>query len=159
MSIYINVNYKVKKIRLKLFIKNILSYISKSEYNEKNMENKRKKTLGGVMVFVGYILSPLSWWNDLLVNIPLAYVFALTVSFFMHAWFEPAMIFGYWLTNVLGFVLMHAGTKTILTGKSQKLDKMEMIKDLAISLIYTLAIVALFKIGWLKFPTEYFHPK
>jgi hypothetical protein len=61
---------------------------------------------GGILATVGFILSPLSWWNDLLVNVPLAYAFATVVGLFARDLFVPALLVGYWLTNVVGFVLL-----------------------------------------------------
>ena len=46
------------------------------------------------------MLSPLSWWNDLFVNVPLALAFAWIVSFFYKPAFEICVIVGYWLSNI-----------------------------------------------------------
>ena len=40
----------------------------------------RRKLGGSVLAFVGFMLSPLSWWNDAFVNIPLALLFAWLMS-------------------------------------------------------------------------------
>ena len=32
----------------------------------------KRKAYGGLLGFIGFLLSPLSWWNDLFVNVPLA---------------------------------------------------------------------------------------
>jgi len=69
----------------------------------------KQRTLSAVLVGVGYILSPLSWWNDMFVNIPLAYIFAFPFSLMNDRWFLSAFILGYWLSNLLGFVLLHRG--------------------------------------------------
>lgn len=96
----------------------------------------------------GYLLSPLSWWNDLLINIPLAYLFAMPFTFLSRDLFLPAMVLGYWLTNVLGFVLMHWGFSEL----REKENRREMSKDLAISLVYTLLVVILILAGWIQPP-------
>ena len=31
---------------------------------------------GGILAVIGWVLSPLTWWNDLLVTIPIAYGFS-----------------------------------------------------------------------------------
>ena len=80
----------------------------------------KRKITGGVVALVGYMLSPLSWWNDLWVNVPLALVFAWTVSFFYRPAFKPCLVAGYWLTNVLGFILMHKGAQQALTKEEKK---------------------------------------
>ena len=85
-------------------------------YN-KNMKHKIK---GGILATIGYILSPLSWWNDLLINIPLAYAFAFPFGFVSRSLFLPMMIFGYWITNVVGFMLMHYGVTDLVSKEKSK---------------------------------------
>src|SRR5205823_5832647 len=74
----------------------------------------KRKTAGGFLGFIGFMLSPLSWWNDLFVNVPVAIGFGWLVAFVYRPAFEPAVILGYWLTNVLGFVLMQKGAQRIM---------------------------------------------
>ncbi|MCX6795838.1 MAG: hypothetical protein NT165_03905 [Candidatus Falkowbacteria bacterium] len=116
----------------------------------------RKKIIKGAMMTLGYLLSPLSWWNDLFFNIPLAYGFAFLFGLISQKLFFPMMVFGYLLTNVLGFMLMHHGAKGFFLSKSDKYTRRELKKDLIFSLLYTVLIVFLLKMGWLRFPTEYF---
>ena len=66
------------------------------------------------------------------------------------------MILGYWLTNIMGLIMLHRGIKNIVAKNEKKYPKKQLIKDLVISLIYTTAVVVLVKIGLLKFPIEYF---
>ena len=108
------------------------------------------------MAFIGYMLSPLSWWNDLFVNVPLALAFAWIVSFFYPPVFQASWIVGYWLTNVLGFVLMHKGGEKILTEKERKYSRRDLFRDIVISLLYTALIVLLIKFGVLKPIRNYF---
>jgi hypothetical protein len=110
----------------------------------------KRKTTGGFMAFIGFMLSPLSWWNDLFVNIPLATVFAWLVSAFYKPAFYPSLFLGYWLTNVLGFVLMHKGAQNILGRHEKKSFRRELLTDIGISLLYTAVIFALVKFGVLK---------
>lgn len=117
------------------------------------MKTKRR---GGIITIIGYLLSPLSWWNDLLINIPLAYAFAFPFGLLSKQLFFPMMILGYWMTNVAGFVLMHHGVKDLLSKEKNSYTKKELIKDIAFSILYTLIVVFCVKIGWLKFPLEYF---
>jgi hypothetical protein len=104
------------------------------------------------------LLSPLSWWNDLFINVPLALAFAWVVSFFYRPLFEPCLIVGYWLTNLLGFVLMHKGAQTALSENRQPYSRRDLLRDLGISLLYTALILVLIKIGVLK-PIENYFPK
>lgn len=111
------------------------------------------KISGSLLGLVGYLLSPLSWWNDLLINMPLAYGLAYLCSLINRSLFLPAMIIGYWLTNILGFVLMHHAAKKLFSqNKSHTYSLHDFYKDLIISLGYTALVLILFQIGWLKLP-------
>jgi hypothetical protein len=70
--------------------------------------------LRGTLGVAGFILSPLSWWNDVIVNFRLAYGFAwglgrsLSVFMAVHTWlFVNLFAAGYFLTNLVGLVMMH----------------------------------------------------
>jgi hypothetical protein len=119
------------------------------------MFTKRKVT-GGILAVVGFMLSPLSWWNDAFVNLPLAYVFAWGVSALYKPAFDAAMVLGYWLTNVAGFILMHKGGQQMLSKEAKDSARRELVKDVIISLVYTALIVALLKLGVVKPPQNYF---
>ena len=116
---------------------------------------KKEKIKGSVLFIIGYMLSPLSWWNDIFVNIPLAYVFALPFGFISRNLFLPAMVVGYWITNIIGLVLMRYGVVNLVSKEKKKYTRKELIKDIAVSLIYTIVIIILASLGLLKFPTEY----
>jgi len=117
----------------------------------------KHKIKGSIIAIIGYILSPLSWWNDLIINIPLAYAFAFPFGLISKKIFLPMMVLGYWLTNITGFMLMHYGIKDVVAGKNKSPNiKHDFIKNFAISTIYTAVVILLAKAGWLKFPLEYF---
>ncbi len=78
----------------------------------------KRKVTGGALAFIGFMLSPLSWWNDLFVNVPLALAFAWLVSWFYKPAFAASLVVGYWLTNVLGFILMHKGAQQMISEKA-----------------------------------------
>jgi hypothetical protein len=116
----------------------------------------KRKISGGILAIVGFMLSPLSWWNDLVVNVPLALAFAWVVSLFYKPAFEVSCIVGYLLTNVLGFVLMHKGAQRASSGQNKKYSRRDLIRDAAISLLYTGLIVVLLKLGVFKPVQDYF---
>ncbi|MGA2866072.1 MAG: hypothetical protein ABSF95_16490 [Verrucomicrobiota bacterium] len=118
----------------------------------------KRKITGGLLAGVGYMLSPLSWWNDLFVNVPLALVFAWLVSLFYQPAFQPSLVIGYWLTNVLGLILMHKGAQRILTEKERNYSLRDLLRDVGISLLYTGLIIALLRLGILKPIGNYFPP-
>ena len=112
--------------------------------------------MGSFVALVGYMLSPLSWWNDMFVNVPLALVFAWVVSFFYKPAFTSSLILGYWLTNVLGFILLHKGAQQALAKEARGYSRRDLLRDIGISLLYTLVIVVLVKLGILKPIQSYF---
>lgn len=116
----------------------------------------KRKIKGGILTTIGYILSPLSWWNDLVINIPLAYAFAFPFGLISKSLFLPMMILGYWITNVIGFILIHHGVKNLILEEKSKYSRKNLSKNILFSIIYTLVIVLFIKMGWLKFPLEYF---
>ncbi len=116
----------------------------------------KRKITGGLLAAVGYLLSPLSWWNDMFVNVPLAVLFAWLISAFYKPAFGPCVVLGYWLTNVLGFVLMHKGAQQVFSDQGKPYSRRELIKDIGISLAYTGLIVALIRLGVLKPLAHYF---
>jgi hypothetical protein len=120
------------------------------------VKNKKRKVKSGVIATFGYLLSPLCWWNDIYFNMPLAYVFAFPFGLISEKLFVPMLIVGYWLSNMVGFMLMRYGATDLVSEEKMKYTKKEFIKDVALSVAYTLVIVAFIKIGWLKFPLEYF---
>jgi hypothetical protein len=123
-----------------------------------NMAWKRKVS-GGVLAVIGYMLSPLSWWNDLFVNVPLALAFAWLISLLYKPAFGPALVLGYWLTNVAGLILLHKGAQRMLTDQQKGYSRRDLLRDVGISLLYTLVIVALIKFGVLKPIQSYFRAK
>ena len=116
----------------------------------------QRKARGGIAATVGFILSPLSFWNDIYVNIPIAYVFGLLFALVSKDLFLTFMIIGYWITNILGLILMHWGVKDVVSKSGKKYTKNDALKDVVISVFYTLVIVVLVMLGILRFPTEYF---
>jgi hypothetical protein len=103
-----------------------------------------KKIRGGFFLVIGYLLSPMSWWNDLIFNLPIAYGFGYLCSFFSKDLLVPCAIAGYWLSNVLGILLMQAGVMDVLPNQSQERKlKKELLMGLASSTLYTLVIMAL----------------
>lgn len=116
----------------------------------------KRKVAGGVLTVIGFMLSPLSWWNDLFVNVPLALAFAWAVSLVYAPAFEASLVVGYWLTNVLGFILMHKGAQKMLSPEDKQHSRRDLLKDIAISIGYTALILALIKLGVLKPFEQYF---
>jgi len=114
----------------------------------------KRKITGGVLAVIGFMLSPLSWWNDAFVNLPIALVFAWLVSApFGGEWkspvFQAALLLGYWLTNLLGFVLLHKGVTQAL-GRGSAPAQPSWKRELLVSAGYTALIIVLIKLNVLK---------
>jgi hypothetical protein len=114
-----------------------------------------KRAGGGMLAAVGFILSPISWWNDLLINIPLAYLFAGAITWARPDWFNAAFVIGYLLTNVLGLILMQYGMKHAARSEKSFDFRKELRSSLVWSVAYSILIVVLLLIGWIKPPLEY----
>jgi hypothetical protein len=109
----------------------IIDFLLKICYNvvilTKKLSKKIKRTvIGSTLAFIGFVLSPLTWWNDLFVNLPLAFGFAYIIGLILSAFvpvtlllFIALMAIGYFLSNMLGFLLMHKGVVTV-ANKSKK---------------------------------------
>lgn len=112
---------------------------------------------GGIIGFIGFLLSPLSWWNDAFINLPLALGFGWVVALFYKPAFETSVIIGYWLSNLLGFVLMHKGAATMLKDQHRSYSWKNLRNDVLISLLYTGLIIVLLKTKVLQ-PVENYFP-
>lgn len=103
-----------------------------------------KKLRGGFFLVVGYLLSPLCWWNDLIFNLPVAYLFGYLCSLLSPDLLMPCSIIGYWLSNLVGILMMQVGAVDVLQGQSQEHNlKKELLTGLVTSTLYTLVIVGL----------------
>ncbi len=118
--------------------------------------NRKRKLSGGILIAAGFLLSPLSWWNDLYLNIPLSYAFAWLVSLLYKPAFLPALIAFYWMTNIAGFIMMHKGAEKILRSGSRPYSKREILIDIAWSLGYTIAVFIMVRLNIIRSPEEYF---
>ena len=123
-------------------------------YPAKGNAVKKQHLFNVFLVTIGFILSPLTWWNDLVVNIPLAYLFSIPFSLMHESLFLPSFVIGYWFTNLLGFLLMHWGGESLIR---QKKPTFTLKHSLFISLTYSIIMVFLVLLGWLAPPTEYLH--
>ncbi len=118
----------------------------------------KNKIKGSVIGVIGFLLSPLSWWNDLVVNIPLAIMIGWIFSLIYKPLFLPAAIFGYWFTNVLGLILLRRGGQTALKEEDapNPFSKKELVKDIIISVAYTGVIILLAKLKVIEPLNNYF---
>jgi hypothetical protein len=131
---------------------------SGSELLSQTPENLPKTLLqklrGGFFLVIGYLLSPLCWWNDLVFNLPIAYFFGYICSLFSPKLLMPCVIVGYWLSNIIGILLMQAGTIDMFQKQTQERNvKKELLTGLVSSTAYTFLILALIHFKILDTPS------
>jgi len=108
----------------------------------------------GILATTGWLLSPLSWWNDLYINFPIAYGMAWAVSLIDRRLFAAALLSSYWLTNIAGLIMLHKGVTPSHAGAENRRKNFR--NDLIISLVYTAVIAVMLHLGLLRLPQEYF---
>ena len=107
-----------------------------------------KNFINKLVFFVGWILSPLTFWNDAFVNIPISYVAASLLVHFVHSRFVMLMLVCYWLSNIVGLLMMYASGKAIIsTGKG---IIRELVALFITVVIYSVILILLGKTGILK---------
>ncbi len=99
---------------------------------------------GSLLAVVGYILSPLSWWNDAIVNIPIALALAKLTNILFHINIYALFAIYYWLTNVAGLLMMYMGGSMVV--KRSKSGKKEILYSVIFSILYTIIVLLILKI-------------
>jgi hypothetical protein len=112
-----------------------------------------KQARGGCMLVVGYLLSPLCWWNDLFFNLPVAYGFGVICSWVSADLLIPGSIAGYWLSNIAGILLMQAGAVDVMQKQAKERDrKKEILSGLFTSTAFTVVVLVLIQLNILDTP-------
>ncbi len=128
--------------------------ISSNNFNFETLKTIATKVRGGLFLVLGYLLSPLSFWNDFFFNLPIAYAFGYLCSLISPNLLLPCSIIGYWLSNIAGILLMQAGAIDVFQNQTQERDlKKELLMGLVSSLVYTVVIIALIQFKVLQTPT------
>jgi hypothetical protein len=83
-------------------------------------QSRQRQLWGSLLVMIGFLLSPLCWWNDLIFNLPIAYGLGYLCELVVKGGLMPGAIAGYWLSNVVGIVLMQAGAHQVWQSPAQK---------------------------------------
>ncbi|MCW8853201.1 MAG: hypothetical protein OQK72_00750 [Gammaproteobacteria bacterium] len=104
-----------------------------------------------LLLGTGFILSPLSWWNDAVINLPLAYLFSLPFSMINEQWFLISFVLGYWLTNLLGFLMLHWGGTGIINKQHMTFS---IRQSFLISALYSVIVIIMVLVDWIPPPTE-----
>lgn len=105
--------------------------------------NRLKYLRSSALIGIGYMLSPLSWWNDLFFNLPIALAFGYGVSWINAHWFLPGTLIGYWLSNVLGMVMMQFGATDMLRSEDNRNHTRDLFIGFGGATLYTIIGAAL----------------
>ncbi|MEM8605083.1 MAG: hypothetical protein AAGF24_14770 [Cyanobacteria bacterium P01_H01_bin.121] len=114
-----------------------------------------KRVKGSIILGLGYLLSPLSWWNDLVFNFPIAAAFGWCIARLQPEWFWPATIVGYWLSNILGIVMMQIGATDTLLPNRDRNWRAELAWSLGGATLYSVVIAGLVYWHILDLPTGF----
>ena len=98
--------------------------------------------------FTGWLLSPLTFWNDAFVNIPISYLCASLAVRFIKADFLFLVLIFYWLSNGFGILMMYASGKSIIQDKDNRFRSL--LTFLITVVIYSVIIIILNRTGILK---------
>jgi len=115
-------------------------------------DNLRRLAWGSLFA-TGFMLSPLSWWNDAVVNLPIAYLAAQLAAMLDQRLFLFAFVGTYWATNLIGLLGMHVSARKLHRKTEQRIS---LRRFFLISLLYTLLIVVLVQFKWIQAPLSIF---
>ncbi|MBU0606017.1 MAG: hypothetical protein KKH77_06995 [Candidatus Omnitrophica bacterium] len=96
--------------------------------------------LNRLFFFIGWLLSPLTIWNDVFINIPLAYISASLFFKIFPRNFALQVIVFYWLGNAIGLLMMYVTSRNVLKEKHLTLRSI-----LVTLLIYSIILLLLDK--------------
>jgi len=111
-------------------------------------DNLRRLAWGSLFA-IGFTLSPISWWNDAVVNVPIAYLAARLAAILDQRLFLFAFVGAYWATNLIGLLGMHVSARK-LHRQTERIFSLR--RFFLISILYTLLIVALAQFKWIQAP-------
>ena len=107
-----------------------------------------------LLLALGWLLSPLCWWNDLVINLPLAWLVGRLLAFWQPSWFTPGLVLGYWLSNVAGILLLQSSALEVFRDDeaTPRDRRRELLVGLATSTAYSLLVLGLVQLGVLHTP-------
>ena len=100
-----------------------------------------KSVLKRATFFLGWLLSPLTSWNDVFVNIPLAYVLSIAFVKTFRTDFVMTLLGAYWFTNILGLIMMVASGQSIFRDKNNR--PRELATILGTLIVYSLIMIVI----------------
>ncbi|HIQ23782.1 MAG TPA: hypothetical protein EYH50_01875 [Pyrodictium delaneyi] len=100
------------------------------------LQQGSKRLAWALLALVGYILSPLSWWNDVFVNVPIALTTAWLLNTLLGVNKAVGFYIGYMASNILGLYLLALG---VSGAAAKRIDRQTLAKIMVMGAIYTLA--------------------
>jgi len=107
-----------------------------------------KPFIRNAVFFIGWILSPLTTWNDAFVNIPLSYLLANIIVRLVNVNFPLLVLASYWATNIIGLGLMYAAGKNAIKDRGGAFKAVSSM--IITTALYSIIILILGRIGILK---------
>ncbi len=102
------------------------------------------KVLSRAIFIIGWLLSPLTWWNDTFVNLPLAYLCASVYHLVFPGDFAAYLVASYWFTNILGIAMLYIGARDLFIREFRKEKRLSWILTI---IAYSLLVVVLARAG------------
>jgi len=93
----------------------------------------------------GWLLSPLTTWNDVLINIPLAYIMARVVKAVLPLDMAVLTVIFYWVTNIAGLGMMYFGARRIAA--ESKIPRKSLLAILIPMIVYSVIIIIIDRWG------------
>ena len=104
--------------------------------------------LKNTIFFIGWLLSPLTFWNDAFINIPFSYLCASLLIKFIKTDFLTLMLVMYWVSNGLGLYMMYASGRAIFKDRGEVARAF--LTFIATVIVYSVILLALYRMGILK---------
>ena len=96
----------------------------------------------------GWLLSPLTPWNDAILNIPIAYLLANFISRFMPNSFGFIFLACYWLTNLVGVIMILWSGHRLIKDRPLQVHSVKLIWIWTFA--FSLLILLFLWLGWIK---------
>jgi len=98
-----------------------------------------KNILYRAMFMAGWLLSPLTTWNDVLINIPLAYIMARAVKTLVPLDMAVLTVIFYWVTNIAGLWMMYFAARRIAA--ESKIPRKGLLSIIVPMIVYSVIII------------------
>ena len=109
------------------------------------MIQKSKNILYRAMFMAGWLLSPLTTWNDILINIPLAYIMAKAVKALLPLDMAILTVIFYWVTNIAGLGMMYFSARRI--SAESKIPRKSLLSIIVPIIAYSIIIIIIDRWG------------